>query len=211
MQSSTFITIVAAQTVLARTDIESTERISVIIKPTEAQATVRHYIKSIDFLLSLSTSYAIPFQVSQDWPRQPQLFTPAVSQQPFGTAILPGTQPFFMSTTTPTATVAGGQLSNYQNFSGAQPSAAFFSPFGAASHSQAQQSAAAAAPVAKPMLSLSVLINLATVATRYRNEIFTHLQKEVMIAAQEMFKSANKLSRPEKALILGFMAGSRGN
>jgi negative elongation factor A len=32
-----------------------------------------------------------------------------------------------------------------------------------------------------------------------------------MQEAQEMFKNANKVTRPEKALILGFMAGSRGN
>ena len=31
-----------------------------------------------------------------------------------------------------------------------------------------------------------------------------------MQEAQEMFKNANKVTRPEKALILGFMAGSRG-
>ena len=31
-----------------------------------------------------------------------------------------------------------------------------------------------------------------------------------MYAAQEVFKMANKNTRPEKALILGFMAGSRG-
>lgn len=36
------------------------------------------------------------------------------------------------------------------------------------------------------------------------------LQREQMFAAQEMFKTANKVTRPEKALILGFMAGSRG-
>ena len=35
-------------------------------------------------------------------------------------------------------------------------------------------------------------------------------QKEQMIEAQEMFKNSNKVTRPEKALILGFMAGSRG-
>lgn len=35
-------------------------------------------------------------------------------------------------------------------------------------------------------------------------------QREQMFAAQEMFKTANKVTRPEKALILGFMAGSRG-
>lgn len=32
-----------------------------------------------------------------------------------------------------------------------------------------------------------------------------------MLEAQEMFRTANKVTRPEKALILGFMAGSRGN
>uniref|UniRef100_G3T1B9 Negative elongation factor complex member A n=1 Tax=Loxodonta africana TaxID=9785 RepID=G3T1B9_LOXAF len=37
------------------------------------------------------------------------------------------------------------------------------------------------------------------------------LTKEQMFAAQEMFKTANKVTRPEKALILGFMAGSREN
>lgn len=37
------------------------------------------------------------------------------------------------------------------------------------------------------------------------------LSKEQMMEAQEMFKNSNKVSRPEKALILGFMAGSRDN
>ncbi|XP_004579449.2 negative elongation factor A isoform X2 [Ochotona princeps] len=37
------------------------------------------------------------------------------------------------------------------------------------------------------------------------------LTNEQMLAAQEMFKTANKVTRPEKALILGFMAGSREN
>ena len=31
-----------------------------------------------------------------------------------------------------------------------------------------------------------------------------------MLKAQEMFSTANLVTRPEKALILGFMAGSRG-
>lgn len=31
-----------------------------------------------------------------------------------------------------------------------------------------------------------------------------------MLQAQEMFTNSNKLTRPEKALILGFIAGSRG-
>ncbi|ESO98384.1 hypothetical protein LOTGIDRAFT_206245 [Lottia gigantea] len=37
------------------------------------------------------------------------------------------------------------------------------------------------------------------------------LTREQMIEAQEMFRDSNKVSRPEKALILGFMAGSREN
>ncbi|XP_054544467.1 negative elongation factor A isoform X2 [Talpa occidentalis] len=37
------------------------------------------------------------------------------------------------------------------------------------------------------------------------------LTKEQILAAREMFKTANKVTRPEKALILGFMAGSREN
>ncbi|XP_051056189.1 negative elongation factor A [Phodopus roborovskii] len=37
------------------------------------------------------------------------------------------------------------------------------------------------------------------------------LTEEHMFAAREMFKTANKVTRPEKALILGFMAGSREN
>uniref|UniRef100_A0AAY5JYZ0 HDAg domain-containing protein n=1 Tax=Esox lucius TaxID=8010 RepID=A0AAY5JYZ0_ESOLU len=38
-----------------------------------------------------------------------------------------------------------------------------------------------------------------------------HSKRDQMYAAQEMFKTANKVTRPEKALILGFMAGSREN
>ena len=37
------------------------------------------------------------------------------------------------------------------------------------------------------------------------------LQRDQMLAAHEMFKNANRVSRAEKALILGFMAGARGN
>jgi len=37
------------------------------------------------------------------------------------------------------------------------------------------------------------------------------LTREQMMEAQEMFATANKVTRPEKALILGFMAGSREN
>lgn len=37
------------------------------------------------------------------------------------------------------------------------------------------------------------------------------LTREQMLEAQEMFRNSNKVTRPEKALILGFMAGSREN
>jgi negative elongation factor A len=37
-----------------------------------------------------------------------------------------------------------------------------------------------------------------------------HLQREVLTQAEEMFRDANKLSRQERILILGFMAGNRG-
>ncbi|KAE8750953.1 hypothetical protein FOCC_FOCC002381 [Frankliniella occidentalis] len=40
---------------------------------------------------------------------------------------------------------------------------------------------------------------------------FSFFQREQMVEAQEMFRTANKVTRPEKALILGFMAGSRDN
>lgn len=36
-------------------------------------------------------------------------------------------------------------------------------------------------------------------------------QRSQMEEAQDMFRNANKVTRPEKALILGFMAGSRGS
>ncbi|XP_078739235.1 negative elongation factor A-like [Lampetra fluviatilis] len=37
------------------------------------------------------------------------------------------------------------------------------------------------------------------------------LTRELLFAAIELFRTANKVARPEKALILGFMAGSREN
>ncbi|KAK0083531.1 hypothetical protein PV326_006681 [Microctonus aethiopoides] len=37
------------------------------------------------------------------------------------------------------------------------------------------------------------------------------LTREQMLEAQDMFRTANKVTRPEKALILGFMAGARQN
>ncbi|CAG5076474.1 Similar to Nelf-A: Negative elongation factor A (Drosophila melanogaster) [Cotesia congregata] len=39
----------------------------------------------------------------------------------------------------------------------------------------------------------------------------SHKFREQMLEAQEMFRTANKVTRPEKALILGFMAGARTN
>ncbi|XP_013138004.1 PREDICTED: negative elongation factor A [Papilio polytes] len=39
----------------------------------------------------------------------------------------------------------------------------------------------------------------------------TQLPREQMLEAQDMFRNANRVTRPEKALILGFMAGSRDN
>ena len=36
------------------------------------------------------------------------------------------------------------------------------------------------------------------------------MKRDQMLQVQEMFNNSNKLSRPEKALILGFIAGSRG-
>lgn len=44
---------------------------------------------------------------------------------------------------------------------------------------------------------------------KYKFDFFI-FQKEQMLEAQEMFRTSNKVTRPEKALILGFMAGSRG-
>jgi negative elongation factor A len=43
------------------------------------------------------------------------------------------------------------------------------------------------------------------------NERKLSLSREQMLEAQDMFKNSNKVTRPEKALILGFMAGSREN
>lgn len=55
-----------------------------------------------------------------------------------------------------------------------------------------------------PAISVSVYSHLSVSMTLW-------FQKELMVEAQEMFRNSNKVSRPEKALILGFMAGSRGN
>lgn len=46
-------------------------------------------------------------------------------------------------------------------------------------------------------------------AEQQRKQRNLSLTKEQMLEAQEMFRTENKVTRPEKALILGFMAGSR--
>jgi len=48
-------------------------------------------------------------------------------------------------------------------------------------------------------------------AAPQKKSVALMLTREQMQEAQEMFKNANKVTRPEKALILGFMAGSRDN
>jgi len=40
--------------------------------------------------------------------------------------------------------------------------------------------------------------------------VFLKIQKELMEKAQEIFRTANKATRPEKEHILKFMAGTRG-
>ncbi|KAJ3585024.1 hypothetical protein NHX12_013747 [Muraenolepis orangiensis] len=51
----------------------------------------------------------------------------------------------------------------------------------------------------------------ASLPGQYKQRTNLSLTRDQMYAAQEMFKTANKVTRPEKALILGFMAGSREN
>jgi hypothetical protein len=55
--------------------------------------------------------------------------------------------------------------------------------------------------------SVKALLNLQSILTMM---FFQHFQREQMLEAQEMFRTSNIVTRPEKALILGFMAGSRG-
>ncbi|XP_044304177.1 negative elongation factor A isoform X2 [Varanus komodoensis] len=70
--------------------------------------------------------------------------------------------------------------------------------------------AAPASPAAPPASAPAVQVPPAALpqAPPKKSLILT---KEQMSAAQEMFRTANKVTRPEKALILGFMAGSREN
>merc|ERR1719323_2402471 len=60
----------------------------------------------------------------------------------------------------------------------------------------------------QPQILRQPTVQTITAAPQRRN---LSLTKEQMLEAQEMFRTANKVTRPEKALILGFMAGSRDN
>jgi negative elongation factor A len=74
---------------------------------------------------------------------------------------------------------------------------------------QAQPAASpAAAPPPAPTASSQPVQAVAPPAAARRSLTLT---KEQMMEAQEMFRTANRVTRPEKALILGFMAGSRDN
>ncbi|CAN0107020.1 negative elongation factor A isoform X1 [Lampetra fluviatilis] len=74
-------------------------------------------------------------------------------------------------------------------------------------------------PVPQPPAATAAFAATATVAQQQQTQQTQQSQpkknlsltREQMYAAQEMFKTANKVTRPEKALILGFMAGSREN
>lgn len=58
---------------------------------------------------------------------------------------------------------------------------------------------------------VSTISTSAQPAAPAKKSVALMLTREQMQEAQEMFKNANKVTRPEKALILGFMAGSRDN
>nr|CAG4637148.1 EOG090X08WB [Ceriodaphnia reticulata]SVE73036.1 EOG090X08WB [Ceriodaphnia reticulata] len=66
-----------------------------------------------------------------------------------------------------------------------------------------------AAAVGQPATVTTVTANQP--AAPPKKSVALMLTREQMQEAQEMFKNANKVTRPEKALILGFMAGSREN
>lgn len=72
--------------------------------------------------------------------------------------------------------------------------------------------AGAAQPAAPPKKSVALMLTVRSLFIFFNTPIHALclLQREQMQEAQEMFKNANKVTRPEKALILGFMAGSRG-
>ncbi|XP_066972978.1 negative elongation factor A-like [Macrobrachium rosenbergii] len=68
-------------------------------------------------------------------------------------------------------------------------------------------------PQAENQQTQQVPINQTTVNTHQQTQQKRGLSltREQMLEAQEMFRTSNKVTRPEKALILGFMAGSREN
>ncbi|XP_065349485.1 negative elongation factor A-like [Cloeon dipterum] len=84
-----------------------------------------------------------------------------------------------------------------------------------------QPAAATAATAATAAASTVVTVQPTPVATKVVTAPVTavtipakkglSLTREQMLEAQSMFKTANKITRAEKALILGFMAGSRDN
>ncbi|XP_074658987.1 negative elongation factor A-like [Tubulanus polymorphus] len=55
------------------------------------------------------------------------------------------------------------------------------------------------------------VINTSTTTNNPQPKKGLCLTREQMVDAQEIFRTSNKVTRPEKALILGFMAGSRVN
>nr|CAG4649471.1 EOG090X08WB [Scapholeberis mucronata]SVE93717.1 EOG090X08WB [Scapholeberis mucronata] len=68
----------------------------------------------------------------------------------------------------------------------------------------------------QPAAAVGQPVTVSTVTTNQpaappKKSVALMLTREQMQEAQEMFKNANKVTRPEKALILGFMAGSREN
>ncbi|XP_071522827.1 negative elongation factor A isoform X2 [Panulirus ornatus] len=70
------------------------------------------------------------------------------------------------------------------------------------------------APQPETQPTQQVPISQATVTTQQQQSQQKRglsLTKEQMLEAQDMFRTSNKVTRPEKALILGFMAGSREN
>ncbi|XP_053560189.1 negative elongation factor A [Bombina bombina] len=66
-------------------------------------------------------------------------------------------------------------------------------------------------PPAPPVVTPAAQAPQLTTQTQPQPKKSLSLTREQMYAAQEMFKTANRVTRPEKALILGFMAGSREN
>jgi len=73
---------------------------------------------------------------------------------------------------------------------------------------QVRQPFVAQTPILRQPAVQTITTPVAAVPGQRRN---LSLTKDQMLEAQEMFRTANKVTRPEKALILGFMAGSRDN